>query len=104
MTGRPSTYTDEAAAEVCKRIGLGQSVVEIGRDPAMPCEGTVYKWLIQHPRFVEAYTRAREQQAEHYADELIAIADRVAGERESSAAVHAARLAIDARKWVTSKL
>jgi hypothetical protein len=47
--------------------------------------------------------RAREQQVEHYVDQMISIADGVANCTDS-AIVHAARLAIDTRKWAASKL
>jgi len=104
-TGRPCSYTDEIAAEICERIADGQSLVEICRDPEMPPERTVRWWLAEGKgRFLQLYARAKEQQTERYVDEMISIADSVAGERESSPAVHAARLAIDTRKWAASKL
>ncbi len=43
------------------------------------------------------YARAREEQADFYADEIITIAD-----TEPDAAI--ARVRIDARKWTASKL
>lgn len=103
--GRPSSYTDEIAAEICERIADGQSLVAICRDESMPSERTVRFWLAREEgNFLPLYVRAREQQTERYVDEMISIADSVAGERESSPAVHAARLAIDTRKWAASKL
>lgn len=97
-------YSDELAEAICRRIAIGESMVSICRDPEMPGLAAVYDWLTQHQRFADIYTRAREQQAEHYADEIVEIANSVAGERDSSPAVHAARLNIDARKWVAAKL
>jgi hypothetical protein len=48
-------------------------------------------------------TRAREMQADHYMDEIIEIADSVAGSH-SQIKVQAAKLATDARKWMITKL
>ncbi len=48
---------------------------------------------------VAAYARAREAQAELYADDIIEIAD-AATEDE----INSARLKIDARKWVVTRL
>jgi hypothetical protein len=103
LRGRPTTYTHEIAAEICHRISLGESLAAICRDPEMPCEKSIYNWLERHADFVQSYVRARELRAERYADEIVDIADSVKGERES-AVVHAARLQIDARKWVAAKL
>ena len=70
-----------------------------------PAGRAVRRWAIEdHEGFSPRYTRAREAQVEHFVDQIVEIADSVAGERESSPAVHAARLAIDTRKWVASKL
>lgn len=45
----------------------------------------------------EQYARARARQAEHYASEIIEIAD-------TAEDAQLARLQVDARKWVASKL
>jgi len=50
--------------------------------------------------FCHQYARAREMQAEHYADEIIEIADSVA----DPALVQIAKLRVDARKWVMARL
>jgi hypothetical protein len=68
----------------------------------MPSTPTVFQWLRLDPAFAQAYTRAREHQAEGYADEIASIADAAQG--MDSAGVNAARLRVDARKWVASKL
>ena len=97
MTGRPSTYSQEVVGAICERIALGESLRAICRDDAMPAMSTVFKWLTEQPTFSEQYARAREEQAESMADEIVSIADNA----EDAAK---ARLQIDARKWVASKL
>lgn len=63
----------------------------------MPCTVTVMKWLRERPEFADQYARAREEQAESYADEIVQIAD---DEPDPAKA----RVRVDARKWVASKL
>ncbi len=114
MTGRPSTYTQEMADTICERLAVGESLRAICREDDMPGLSTVFKWLTKQPEFVEQYTRAREEQAEALADEIVSIADEVEvtakqdGEDVRLAldatAVARNRLRVEARKWVASKL
>lgn len=64
----------------------------------MPDTSTVFRWLAKHEDFREQYARAREEQAETHADEIIDIADDFADDPNSR------RVRIDARKWIASKL
>jgi hypothetical protein len=115
QTGRPSSYTPEMGDYICERLIEGDSLRAICRDDDMPAPGTVLRWVANNPEFRIQYTRAREEQAETYADQIIAIADeeRVTvkddkGEEVQvvfdNVAVNRNRLRIDARKWVASKL
>lgn len=84
----------------------------------MPAQSSVYEWLIAHPAFTEQYSRAREEQAETLADEIIAIADEmpeiVAVTDKKTGALIEHKLdgafllwqknRIDARKWTAMKL
>ncbi len=102
--GRPSLYTEALAAKICLRLAEGESLRSICADKAMPGLSTVMGWLFdgKHEGFPEQYARAREAQAELRADEITDIADGV--EHGASEAVQAARLRIDARKWIAAKL
>ena len=103
--GRPSRFSNEIATEVCDRLAAGESLQSICRDRHLPHERTVRRWAIEdHEGFSPRYTRERELQTECLIDQIVAIADSVADERESSPAVHAARLRVDARKWIASKM
>lgn len=117
--GRPSTYTRELAARICDDISHGKSVRQICGAGDMPACSTLYKWLIEHDDFSEQYARAREVQAESFADEIVDIADEQpttvvgkTGKGEDaaeiwgidSAGIQRNRLRVDARKWVISKL
>ena len=84
----------------------------------MPAYQTVYVWLASNPTFQDQYTRAREDQADTLADEIIAIADEVpevvpvidkrTGEliehKLDNAFLQWQKNRIDARKWTAMKL
>jgi hypothetical protein len=60
---------------------------------------TVYRWLEKHESFRDMYARARVILYEHWADEIGDIAD-----LENETDVNRARLRVDARKWLLSKM
>ena len=99
--GKPKTWTDDkrkAAQDViCERIADGESLRAICQANDMPSVTLAKHWLRDDASFAAQYARAREDQADHYAEEIIAIAD-----TEEDAAK--ARVRVDARKWVASKL
>jgi hypothetical protein len=116
---RPSDYNEEIGAAICARLAAGEPLVKICRDEEMPGVSSVYRWLIAQEKFREMYTRAREDQADTLADEIIDIADadpasvfsteghgenEVDVQRVDSAAVAHQRLRVDARKWIAAKL
>jgi hypothetical protein len=112
--GRPSIYTDELAALICKRLAEGESLRTICSDKDMPHIDTVCTWQHKRPDFAEQYARAREKQADFYAESIVAIADETEvitnmdGEdvvlKLDATAVARNRLRMDARKWYASKL
>jgi hypothetical protein len=74
--GRPSSYTEEIAREICYRLAGGESLRAICRDAHMPPEPTVRLWVLDDREgFSAQYTRARELQALSLADELLEIVD-----------------------------
>lgn len=113
--GRPSDFTQEIADEICERLSRGESLRAItgaDRDDFMPGQTTVYRWLDENEEFRKQYARARELQADHYAEEIVDIADgrddwKPTADEAAQAIVRDPqrdRLRIDARKWVASKL
>lgn len=115
--GRPSTYNAEIAQRICERVAEGESVRKICADPDMPGLTAVFSWLNRHEDFAAQYARAKEEQAEKFADEIVEIADETPDlepvlDREgnvvemkiSSAYVSWQKNRVDARKWVASKL
>ncbi len=102
--GRPTDYSQETADLICERLVSGESLRAICRDDEMPAISTVFRWLGLHPEFSEQYARAREEQAEALADEIVAIADKDSDGDDSAVLAARDRLRVDARKWVASKL
>lgn len=109
--GRPSEFTQERADAICARLVEGESLRSICRDDEMPALSTVFKWLREAEGFSDQYTRAKEEQADALADEIVSIADESEttikegiGVVFDSTAVARNRLRVDARKWVASKL
>jgi hypothetical protein len=73
--GRPTDYTPELATRICADIALGYSLRTISKEESMPCVATVFNWLRIHPEFLEQYTRAKEEQADALAEDMLDIAD-----------------------------
>lgn len=93
------THKPEVADKVLERLACGESLVAICRDEGMPGLSTVYRWLDEDEAFRDRYARARETQADTLFNEVLTIADEARADD-----VAAARLRIDARKWMAGKL
>jgi hypothetical protein len=114
--GRPSKYTEELGKQICDELIVGRSLRSICKEEWAPGLTTVIRWLVDNEPFRLHYTRAREQQAELMADELIEIADDgtndyVELQKKNGTVVlcdnehiNRSRLRVDARKWAASKL
>lgn len=116
-TGRPTVFTQQVANLICVRISEGESLKSITLDEEMPDRATVYRWLAADPLFCDMYTRAREDQADTLADEIMAIADETPDLNPildkhgalieiqlHSAYLQWQKQRIDARKWTAMKL
>lgn len=100
-TGRPTDYTKDMADKICEKIANGRSLRSICAEDGVPPMKTIYRWLEANEEFRHQYARARDKQADYFAEEIIEIADSAEAE---SAAVSKAKLQIDARKWAVSKI
>ena len=94
---------------ICEQLAHGFSLRRICSDESMPGITTVYRWFDAHPEFRKQYVRAREDQADTLADEIVAISDEQAEVVKEDGStfdpdVARDRLRVDARKWVASKL
>jgi len=100
MAGRPSIYSEELVDKMLEEIASGRSVISICREEDWSVvPDTWYRWLYKYPELSDKYARAKAIQSEHEADKILDIADNATRED-----FQVARLRVDARKWVASKL
>ena len=106
--GRPSLYTKALAADICQRLAEGNSLRKVCEAKGMPSAETVRRWLLDDEDFCAQYVRAREVQADRFAEEILEIADDASddwtvGEEGKKAVDHEhiqrSRLRVDTRKW-----
>ena len=118
----PRRVFDQKVADIiCIMLSEGMSLRQILKADttgALPAQSTVYEWLLRHPLFAEQYARAREEQADTLADEIISIADEqpevIAVTDKKTGALIEHKLdgaflqwqknRIEARKWTAMKL
>ncbi len=67
----------------------------------MPHVGTVMRWIADNSALREQYARAREMQGEIWAHEIIEISDDAPAATEE---VAKAKLRVDTRKWLMSRI
>lgn len=103
-------YSQELADAICELVASGKGIRTICSAENMPAMSSIFKWLNEHEEFSEQYARAKAEVLENYADELVEISDDssndVSGELNmpNSVAVQRAKLRVDTRKWILSKL
>lgn len=116
--GRPTNYSPELAAELCEQLALGFSLRTVCKGDSMPCIATVFNWFRKYPEFLAQYEKAKEEQADALAEEMLDIADdgtndwmekqdkdgASIGWQLNGENVQRSRLRLDARKWIASKL
>lgn len=64
-----------------------------------PVRSTFFLWLYKHPEFSDLYANAKAALQESQTEEMLEIADDATPDT-----VHLAKLRIDTRKWLASKL
>ena len=79
----------------------GKSLTAICKQSEMPHVGTVYRWLSEDEGFSEGYARATQARARSYAERMEDVVNQALnGEIRSDAA----RVAVDAYKFITTRL
>lgn len=113
---KPRRVFDQKVADlICMMLSEGLSLRQILKADttgALPAQSTVYEWLLRHPAFAEQYARAREEQADTNADEILDIADEMPPEYTDEKGRTSLDLTyiqwqknrIEARKWTAAKL
>lgn len=114
--GRPTLYNLEVAGKICELTATtSRSLKSICSELGLGVS-TVLQWLADPTKkeFTDMYARAKEEQADFLAEEILEIADDSSndldriddfGNRiENKEFVNRSKLRVDARKWVASKL
>lgn len=97
---RPTIYSEELEDRMLEEIASGRSVISLCREEDWtPNADTWYRWMYKIDGLSDRYTRAKAISSEYHADQILAIADEA-----DNQSFQVARLQIDARKWVASKL
>lgn len=73
--GRPTTYSDAVANEICDRLSEGEPLRVICRDHGMPPWRTVYGWMEANEEFAARIARARMVGREAILEDTLLIAD-----------------------------
>ena len=117
--GRPQKYSDELAEQMFEIMSTSNRSLKSICDELEIGVTTVFRWLDEKEEFRNKYARAKESQAEFLAEEILQIADTElkttdVTEYENSEGggiskttrdnIQRARLMIDSRKWLASKL
>ena len=113
--GRPTLYTNDLADLICAGIAKGISLVRICEADDMPEVRSIYRWRREHESFSQNYTRAREDQADFHAEEILEISDNGSndwmaehdpdnpGYKLNGEHLQRSKLRVDTRKWIASK-
>lgn len=115
MRGRPTDYTDKLADEICDVISCSNKGIKklCEANENWPHPDTIFLWLKTHKYFSDQYVRAKQLQIEVFIDEILEISDDNTHDYISTSDgkkvidhehVQRARLRIDTRKWLASKL
>lgn len=111
--GRPTTFTQEIADTICEQLATSsKSLKKICKELDLNA-GTVLAWLSSNKEFQDQYARAKEEQADLLADEILEISDDGTNDtymdddgnaRTDQDVIQRSKLRVDARKWLASKL
>lgn len=93
--------TPELVDEILAQMVEGKSLTAICKQKGMPSVGTVYRWMAEDEGLSEGYARATQARARSYAERMEDVVNQaLAGEIRSDAA----RVAVDAYKFITTRL
>ena len=101
---RPTLPTPEIVEEMLLQIREGKSLVSLCKDETMPSLRIASRWIEEDVDLQHRYARARADQAERNAEEIVALADETNRPGITMEEIQVAKLRIDARKWVAAKL
>lgn len=99
--GRPSSYSQEVADEICEWLASGQSLRAYCRNEKKPALSTVTRWIVQNDEFRVQYARAREAGGFAAADAILDLSNRA---NDGEVDANTARIAMDGYKWSAERM
>jgi|HubBroStandDraft_6_1064221.scaffolds.fasta_scaffold245725_2 hypothetical protein len=102
--GYHRAVTTDVAAEICRRIASGRTLLAVCGDADMPHHDAIYDEMARSPSFAEAIARARAESAHGLAMSVVEIADKAVADPQNKP--HWAQLVknqCDQRRWLAGK-
>ncbi|MFA5355289.1 MAG: hypothetical protein WC302_00925 [Candidatus Paceibacterota bacterium] len=99
--GRPRAYSEALAKKICDKMAGGKTLSKICKLAKMPAYQTVIDWTNQYPEFKLLYQEAKDKQMDAWAEQIVDLSD---DSIMHPAATGKAKLQVDTRKWLMSKL
>lgn len=106
-------YDPDKGEEICALIVAGWTIKKICDLDDMPSVTTFFKWLRASEDFAKMYARAKEDQADMFVDEMLAIADdneaddfldeKTGKTKTDYGKIQRDKLRVETRKWAASK-
>lgn len=105
-------FTQELFESICKDIATSSKGLKDVCEKNGVSSVAFYSWIQNDSQLLNIYTRAREEQADLLADEIIKLADDKTGDTQAgefgdvgnAANIARSRLQVEARKWIAAKL
>lgn len=113
MSDKHVEYSVAITDEICSLLASGKSLRTICKQPDMPSQDAVFKWIFKNKDFNEKYAQAREAWADAIFEEILEISDNgnedtTTNERGTEVANHEwiarSRLRVDTRKWALARM
>jgi hypothetical protein len=101
--GRPTVITDEVGEAIFQRMEAGESISAITKTEGFPSSRTLYRRVESDEEFRSRFNWSLMLRSELWAEEIVSISDSVKGST-SMEEINAAKLMVDARKWIVSRL
>jgi hypothetical protein len=102
--GNKPDFDSEIYDAILERMAQGESLSAICRDRGMPTRTTILRRVTSDPAFEALYDRARQAMGDALAEQILEIADDASTDLSDPQSVNRAKLKVDARKWLASKL
>lgn len=94
-------YSDDIFYSILDQVADGKSLKWVCSQRGMPDKASFYRWLDKDLLLCDKYARAKEDSSDALADDIQDISDKVLNKEYDA---QNARVAIDAKKWIASKL